>query len=170
MQEPTEQQFLEWFNELEGFALRSERFFDTIDAVQRKLEAPDNVRHWLLAAYRAGWHHGVLYALDAHQDWQDTQPDPVEPDPNQVQDVKYQISLLKDFPRVQSMLERVWGTKRGRDYIHGLVLDSREDRYHSKVQGFPEHVYETIANLLAIHDGLFPEHKPPQQPWDVYTK
>lgn len=45
--------FDEWFNELEGYSLRSERFFASLDQFSTT-GTPVNLRLWLEAAFLAG--------------------------------------------------------------------------------------------------------------------
>ena len=50
--------FDDWFNELEVFGLRSERFFDSLDQFKSKEGLQSNLILWLKAAYL----HGVRVA------------------------------------------------------------------------------------------------------------
>ena len=50
MKTETELQFLEWFNEIEGFGMRSERFYDDYS----RHDVVNNVK-WLKAAFEAGF-------------------------------------------------------------------------------------------------------------------
>jgi hypothetical protein len=48
MKTETELKFLEWFNEIESFGLRSERFYDEVT------HKPSRAYEWLKAAFEAG--------------------------------------------------------------------------------------------------------------------
>lgn len=49
--------FEEWYDELEGFAYRSERVhFDIVDGNFSKKERHQNLRHWMLWAFTVGRH------------------------------------------------------------------------------------------------------------------
>jgi hypothetical protein len=43
------QNFERWFNELEGYATRAERFYEDVE-----LHDPQRIKDWLLAAYNQG--------------------------------------------------------------------------------------------------------------------
>jgi len=49
-----EAKFSDWFNEIEGFALRGERFYDELDHLTSG-GRPDRILEWLKAAYREGY-------------------------------------------------------------------------------------------------------------------
>jgi hypothetical protein len=53
-----DKRFDDWFNELESFGLRSERFFDSLDQFKSKEGLQANLILWLKAAYL----HGVRVA------------------------------------------------------------------------------------------------------------
>lgn len=53
-----DKRFDDWFNELEAFGLRSERFFDSLDQFKSKESLQANLIIWLKAAYL----HGVRVA------------------------------------------------------------------------------------------------------------
>jgi len=82
-------------------------------------------------------------------------------------DVKTEISLLKDYPRVKAIIESTWGTEKGRHYLNGLIIDDRPFRENSKVQGFPKHIYTTLNNLLTLHDETYPKYVPETKLWDI---
>lgn len=48
--------FNEWFYELEGFALRSERFYEDLE--HSKEQSPTRILEWLKAAYEVGLEEG----------------------------------------------------------------------------------------------------------------
>lgn len=82
-------------------------------------------------------------------------------------DFRYQIEIISAYPRVKANIESLWGTQKGRDYILGLAIDDRPGRENSKVKGFPPEIYETINNLMVMHDRTFPKFVPPTKPWDI---
>lgn len=45
--------FVEWFHSLEGFRLKSERFYETL-AQQNPMQNPKLIVDWLQAAFEAG--------------------------------------------------------------------------------------------------------------------
>jgi len=51
--------FDDWFNEVEVFSLRSERFYDGVDKFINDL-----ILSWIKAAYEAGYEHAKLELLD----------------------------------------------------------------------------------------------------------
>lgn len=55
-----DKRFDDWFNELEAFGLRSERFFDSLDQFKSKEGLQANLILWLKAAYL----HGVRVAAE----------------------------------------------------------------------------------------------------------
>ena len=58
--------FDEWFNEIEGFHLRCERFYDDAEAYKYRCE-PGDVRvllGWLKAAYEVGYDHAMSKLVD----------------------------------------------------------------------------------------------------------
>jgi len=50
--------FNDWFDELEGYAFRSERFWDDFDYAVKSKEY-DLIRQWLLAAFKQGYEYGT---------------------------------------------------------------------------------------------------------------
>lgn len=54
--------FDNWFNEVEGYALRSERFYEDLDYYRG--DNPQVVLRWLKAAYEVGYKHGQLPLMD----------------------------------------------------------------------------------------------------------
>lgn len=52
--------FDEWFNEIEGFHLRCERFYDDAEAYKHRCEPGevDVLLKWLRAAYDVGYEQG----------------------------------------------------------------------------------------------------------------
>ena len=53
MKASTEEKFLEWFNKVEGFGLRSERFYTSLD------ELAASMMLWLKAAYEQGFNDAI---------------------------------------------------------------------------------------------------------------
>jgi hypothetical protein len=54
--------FEDWFNEIENFGLRSERFYEQLDLLAGG--APqDGIVNWLKAAYQAGYEQGKYDSL-----------------------------------------------------------------------------------------------------------
>lgn len=52
-------QFDEWFNEIEVFSIRSERFYDDLDHHKEGVQGSYNrMAVWLKAAYAAGYEQG----------------------------------------------------------------------------------------------------------------
>jgi len=49
--------FDQWFDELEGFAFRSERFWDDFDYVKESGDGK-SIRRWLRTAYEMGYNEG----------------------------------------------------------------------------------------------------------------
>ena len=59
--------FEDWFNEIENFGLRSERFYEQLDLLAGG--APqDGIINWLRAAYTAGREHENLDWIQSHWD------------------------------------------------------------------------------------------------------
>jgi hypothetical protein len=56
--------FDDWFNEPEGFHLKSERFFETLSAFCQDSSKADQVTAWLQAAYYAGLSEGSRREID----------------------------------------------------------------------------------------------------------
>lgn len=54
--------FEDWFNEIEGYALRGERFYDDLEFFRG--DNPQIILRWLKSAYEAGHEH----ALNSHLD------------------------------------------------------------------------------------------------------
>lgn len=51
--------FEEWFNEIEGYALRSERFFGDLDHHKPESQGSNKrMVEWLRAAYNVGYEQG----------------------------------------------------------------------------------------------------------------
>jgi len=61
-------------------------------------------------------------------------------------------ALFARFPHL-AQLESIWGSQECRDFIAGLILDSRQGAR----QGFPADHASTIFRLLLEHDTRFPE-------------
>ncbi len=61
-------------------------------------------------------------------------------------------SLYHTFPHLRE-IDKLWGTPEGRDFIKGLITDSREG---TRV-GFPPEQASTIFALLNEHDKRFPQ-------------
>jgi hypothetical protein len=49
-----ESKFLEWFHKNEGFSLRSERFYDSLEQFSSKESLGCSIILWLQAAYQQG--------------------------------------------------------------------------------------------------------------------
>lgn len=66
-------EFDKWFNEIENFSLRSERFFGDLNDYDPGIN-PEIVTKWLQAAFQAGYETGASeqaawqYFLDGHND------------------------------------------------------------------------------------------------------
>ncbi len=58
------QSFNEWFNELEGYSLRSERFLDSLDAFTSKEALAKSMILWLKAAYDQGCRDAAQDSID----------------------------------------------------------------------------------------------------------
>lgn len=50
--------FNDWFDELEGYSFRSERFWDDFDYAVKAREY-DLIRHWLFEAFKRGYEYGT---------------------------------------------------------------------------------------------------------------
>lgn len=50
--------FNDWFDELEGYSFRSERFWDDFDYAAKSKEY-DLIRNWLYAAFERGYEYGT---------------------------------------------------------------------------------------------------------------
>lgn len=61
--------FREYFNELEGYGLRSERFYGTLDTHTSKKDLADSMTQWLEAAYLQGAHDMAQDTLDTLGDY-----------------------------------------------------------------------------------------------------
>lgn len=61
-------------------------------------------------------------------------------------------ALYAAFPHLEK-LEKLWGSKDGRDFINALLNDTRGGTR----QGFPAEHAVTILRLLLEHDALFPQ-------------
>ena len=46
--------FIDWFHELEGYGLRSERFYDSLTAFRSQEASHTSLKIWLETAYNAG--------------------------------------------------------------------------------------------------------------------
>lgn len=55
MTENIEHYFNDYFHELEGYCLRSERFYETFNNFGNKAELAADMVLWLRAAFEAGW-------------------------------------------------------------------------------------------------------------------
>lgn len=55
----TEEKFLEWFNEVEGFGLRSERFYTSLDEFRTREGQAASMMLWLKAAYEQGFNDAI---------------------------------------------------------------------------------------------------------------
>lgn len=57
----TEDKFLNWFDELEGFVFRSERFYDDFDHAAKTTDYASIVK-WLQSAYEVGYNDGQQHS------------------------------------------------------------------------------------------------------------
>ena len=46
--------FEAWFNEIENYSFRSDRFFEHLDLLTNKLERNEFITNWMRAAFEAG--------------------------------------------------------------------------------------------------------------------
>jgi hypothetical protein len=65
---------------------------------------------------------------------------------------QFQTALEKDFPRILTTIQSMWGYPELNNYFRKLTLDSRGDR-----EGFPKEVWEEIFTLLYLHQMIVPE-------------
>ncbi len=65
---------------------------------------------------------------------------------------QYQTALEKDFPRILTAIQNMWGYPELNAYFRKLTLDNRGDR-----EGFPKEVWEEIFTLLYVHQLIVPE-------------
>jgi hypothetical protein len=65
------------------------------------------------------------------------------------------------FPRIAARIEYLWGSTDGREYLHSLIVDERQDR-----QGFPFETFLCLSRLLDDHDREFPGKRPKMDPWE----
>lgn len=56
--------FEEWFNEIEVFSLRGERFYDELEHYKDGAFPADNIVKWLRAAYDVGYEHAISKLVD----------------------------------------------------------------------------------------------------------
>jgi len=57
--------FEEWFNEIELYSLRGERFYNDLDHHNpNSQKANERMVSWLKAAYEAGYEHGLYKVTD----------------------------------------------------------------------------------------------------------
>lgn len=56
--------FKDWFNEIEVFGLRGERFYDDLYAYKFDGVDAEHLVKWLKAAYEAGHEHGQNWYVD----------------------------------------------------------------------------------------------------------
>lgn len=56
--------FEEWFNEIEVFGLRAERFYLDLETYKEDNVQAKDVVIWLLAAYQAGHDHALSKLID----------------------------------------------------------------------------------------------------------
>jgi hypothetical protein len=61
-------------------------------------------------------------------------------------------SLKKDFPRVYSAIQLMWGHKELNLYFRNLMVDARGSR-----DGFPPAVWAEINELMHQHSEQFPD-------------
>lgn len=64
----------------------------------------------------------------------------------------YQTVLEKDFPRILTTIQSMWGYPELNRYFRTLTLDNRGDR-----EGFPKEAWEEIFTLLYLHQIIVPE-------------
>jgi hypothetical protein len=65
---------------------------------------------------------------------------------------QYQSALEKDFPRILTTIQSLWGYPELNAYFRKLTLDNRGDR-----EGFPQDVWEEIFTLLNLHRMIVPD-------------
>jgi hypothetical protein len=63
----------------------------------------------------------------------------------------YPSVLEKDFPRIMSAVQAMWGYQELNLYFKNLTLDNRGDR-----EGFPKEAWEEIFLLLYLHQAIVP--------------
>lgn len=61
-------QFEDWFNEIEHFGLRGERFYADLDAYKDGYVKAEDVVIWLKAAYQIGREHESTDWVQSHWD------------------------------------------------------------------------------------------------------
>lgn len=66
--------------------------------------------------------------------------------------VQCQSALEKDFPRILTTIQSLWGYPELNTYFRKLTLDNRGDR-----DGFPKEAWEEIFTLLYLHQVIVPE-------------
>lgn len=81
-----------------------------------------------------------------------TMPAPAVSAPRPAVASQYQTALEKDFPRILTAIQNMWGYPELNAYLRKLTLDNRGDR-----EGFPKEVWEEIFTLLYVHQLLVPE-------------
>jgi uncharacterized protein YqgV (UPF0045/DUF77 family) len=64
----------------------------------------------------------------------------------------YQTVLEKDFPRILTAIQSMWGYPELNRYFHTLTLDNRGDR-----DGLPKEAWDEIFTLLYLHQIIVPE-------------
>lgn len=64
-----DEKFNEYFHELEGYALRSERFYDSLDQFSDKAALAASMKLWLEAAFKEGARVMAQESVDALRDW-----------------------------------------------------------------------------------------------------
>jgi len=56
--------FAEWFNEIELYSLRGERFYDDLYTYKMDGIDAEHIINWLKAAYEVGYEHAMGNLLD----------------------------------------------------------------------------------------------------------
>lgn len=73
-------------------------------------------------------------------------------------------NIQERFPHIGKQVATGWGTKRGLEYLEGLMVDDR----HGKRQGFPLEIYQNLMKLLELHNLTFPSFKKASaDPWEL---
>lgn len=75
---------------------------------------------------------------------------------------------LTDYPHIVDKLNSIWGTRKCREYLQGLIFNS-SGRVNDTPQGFPIVILTIITNLLEDHDRLFPQYLGAQTAWNKQT-
>lgn len=69
---------------------------------------------------------------------------------------------IRDFQHIAKRVERQWGTRGCRDYLHELTV---EDRSRPPRKGFPLDVLDALVDLMYLHDEFYPNYVPTVYNW-----